>query len=257
MEYVGYNFTKTTFVCLAIFGLLFPRGRRAWQRAQVDENGKRDMTEIKEIIYRDTISSLSVVFAVPLLTKAFLNMYENGTGYILTNKAARGKNWFKKTLDIINPYSELDVISLSKLDSIYGHIDSKEKLMNFAKFIEKNDGDLAKIMSNSKNANLVFNNTTETLESMKSLPRAEKNKKIISILEKLNDGKTEIIQKLMKDTLKNKSSIAEMARNLNSFPKFISTWVISPVILGYLIPEFTYHMTRKTHSKKLEEFSRV
>ena len=256
LEYVGYNFTHTTFACLAIFGLIFPRGKRAWDRAQIDKNGKRDMTEIQEILYRDTISSLSVVFAVPLLTKAFLNFYENGTGYILTNKASRGKNWFKKTLDIINPYSKLNVLSLSQLDSIYGHVDTKEKLMNFAKFVEKNDGDLAKILSNSKNAELIFNNKTESLESMKHLSRGEKNKKIISILEKLDSGKNELIQKLMKDTIKNKSSIAEMARNLNSFPKFISTWIISPVILGYLIPEFTYHMTRKSHAKQLEGYNR-
>lgn len=69
LEYTGYNFSKTTFALLATLGLLLPRGKRAWDRAQIDENGKRDMTEINEILLRDTVSSLSVVFAVPLLTK--------------------------------------------------------------------------------------------------------------------------------------------------------------------------------------------
>lgn len=253
VEYMGYNFTSTTFACLAIFGLLFPRGLKALERAQVDENGKRDYTEIREILFRDTVSSLSVVFAVPLLTKLFVNSYENRTGYVLSNKASRGKNFFGKMKDILNPYSKLEVLSLSKLDSVYGNVDSKEKLMNFANFIKDNDGDLAKIMSDSKNANLVFNNETSTLESLKKLSREEKNNKIIEIFEKLGSDGAETAKKLMQDLGNKQSSIARKARNFNSFPKFISTWVISPVILGWLIPEFTYHMTRKTHEKQLAQ----
>ena len=147
LEYTGYNFTKTTFACLSTFGLLLPRGKRAWDRAQIDENGKRDMTEINEILLRDTVSSLSVVFAVPLLTKALVRMYEDKVGFILTNKASEGKNMFKKFLDIINPYSDLQVLSVAELESIYGNIDSKSKLMNFAKFVDNKGGDLEKILS--------------------------------------------------------------------------------------------------------------
>ena len=91
------------FAALSIFGLLAPRGKRAWDRAQIDENGKRDMTELNEILLRDTVSSLSVVFAVPILTKVFVNAYENKLGFILTNKASEGKSGFKKFLDVINP----------------------------------------------------------------------------------------------------------------------------------------------------------
>ena len=39
-EYTGYNFSKSMFAALSIFGLLAPRGKRAWDRAQIDENGK-------------------------------------------------------------------------------------------------------------------------------------------------------------------------------------------------------------------------
>lgn len=258
LEYTGFNFTKTTFALLATLGLLLPRGKRAWDRAQIDENGKRDMTEINEIIFRDTISSLSVVFAVPMLTKMFVKSYENNSGFILTNRASDGKNFFKKTLDVINPYSSLEVLSIADLDSIYGGIDSKSKLMNFANFVDKKGGDLAKILSKSENASLMFNEKTFTLESIKKLSKQEKNKKIISMFEKLDisdpKAKNEMISKLMKGAGNLKDNkIAKVARGLNSLPGLISTFVLSPLLLGYVIPEITYRNTRKTHEKMLKE----
>ena len=255
LEYTGYNFSKTTFALLATLGLIFPRGKRAWERAAIDENGKRDMTEINEILLRDTVSSLSVVFAVPLLTKALVKSYEGKLGFVLTNRASDGKNAFKKFLDIINPYSDLDVLSVADLDSIYGNIDSKAKLMNFSKFIDSKGGDLEKILSKSEHKEVMFNDNTFTLDSIKNLTKKEKNKKIIELFERIDasdNGAKEGIVKLMKGSgsIKN-NKIAKMARGLNSLPGFISTVFISPILLGVLIPLLTYHNTRKANEKKM------
>jgi len=255
LEYNGYNFTKTTFALLSTLGLLAPRGKRAWDRAKIDENGKRDMTEINEILLRDTVSSLSVVFAVPMLTKALVRSYEDKKGFILTNRASDGKNMFKKVMDIINPYSDLEVLSVADLDSIYGNIDSKAKLMNFSNFVNKKGGDLEKILSKSDNKSVMFNEKTFTLESIKHLSKEEKNKKIIELFERISDadsGAKEGIAKLMKGSGSIKQNkIAKMARGLNSLPGMISTVFISPIILGILIPMLTYHNTRKANAKKM------
>lgn len=255
LEYNGYNFTKTTFALLSTLGLLLPRGKRAWDRAQIDENGKRDMTEINEILLRDTVSSLSVVFAVPMLTKALVRSYEDAKGFILTNRASDGKNFFKKAMDIINPYSDLEVLSVADLDSIYGNIDSKAKLMNFSNFVANKGGDLEKILSKSENKNVMFNEKTFTLESIKNLSKDEKNKKIIELFKGISDtdiGAKEGIAKLMKGSGNIKQNkIAKMARGLNSLPGAISTVFISPVILGILIPMLTYHNTKKANEKKI------
>lgn len=257
-EYTGYNFSKSMFAALSIFGLLAPRGKRAWDRAQIDENGKRDMTELNEILLRDTVSSLSVVFAVPILTKVFVNAYENKLGFILTNKASEGKSGFKKFLDVINPYSKLEVLSIAELDSIYGNIDSKAKLLNFAKFIDKNGGDLEKILSKSENVKEMFNEKTFTLESIKSATKQEKNKKIIELFKNFEvsdvKAKNTVIEKLMKGSgeIKN-NKIAQAARGLYSLPGMISTFIISPVLLGVVIPMITYHNTRKAHEKMAKE----
>ena len=139
------------------------------------------MSEINEILLRDTTSALSVVFAVPILTKVFVNAYENSKGFVLTNKASAKETGFKKFLDVINPYSKLEALSIADLNAIYGNIDSKNKLMNFANFIDKNGGDLEKILSQSANKTEIFNEKTFTLESIKGLSRNEKNAKIISL----------------------------------------------------------------------------
>ena len=257
LEYTGYNFSKTTFALLATLGLLLPRGKRAWDRAQIDENGKRDMTEINEILLRDTVSSLSVVFAVPLLTKMMVRSYEDKLGFILTNRASDGKNAFRRAMDVINPYSDLEVLSVADLDAIYGNIDSKAKLLNFSKFVNPKGGDLEKIISKSENSNVMFNDKTFTLESIKNLSKAEKNKKIIELFERIDEADPHVkegISKLMKGSGNIKhNKIAKMARGLNSLPGFISTVFISPVLLGILIPMLTYHNTRKANAKKMAE----
>lgn len=258
VEYTGFNFTPTTFASLSLFGLLLPRGKKAWNRAEIDENGKRDMTEINEILLRDTVSSLSVVFAVPLLTKALVKVYENKLGYILTNRASDGKNWFKKTMDVINPYSNLKVLSIADLESIYGNIDSKAKLLNFADFVDKKGGDLEKILSQSDNLSEMFNEKTFTFDSIKNLSRKEKNEKIISLFKNIKSenpfAKDESIKKLMMCTGEMKGNkILQMVRGLNSLPGFISTVLISPVLLGVLIPKLTYYNTRKAYERKADK----
>jgi len=258
-EYAGHNFTKTTFAALSLFGLLLPRGIHAWKRAPIDKNtGKKDKTEVNEILLRDTVSSLTVVFAVPILTKIFVNGYENKLGCILTNKASQNKTPFKKFLDVINPYSKLEVLSIAELDAIYGNIDSKAKLMNFANFVNKNGGDLEKILSESENTKVMFNEKTFTLDSIKHLTKKEKNEKIIELFNNFKvdnpKAKNDVITKLMKGSGSAKNNgILQKVRGLNSLPVFISTFVISPILLGVLIPKLTYFNTRKTHEKMAQE----
>ena len=90
-----------------MFGLLTPRGLKAYKRAQIDENGKRDMTEISEILIRDLTSSLLVVFAVPMLTRAAVTAYEKNSVifknvYLYNNISAPYLQYLKKKSCIIN-----------------------------------------------------------------------------------------------------------------------------------------------------------
>lgn len=255
LEYNGHNFTNTLMAGLSVFGLIFPRGMRAYSRAQVDEDGKKDLTELWEICLRDLTSSLSVVFAVPMLTRACVTSYEKNSGFVLMHKDRSPKSKIKASLDLINPYSKAHVLTNSEINALYNNIDSQAKMINFCKYIDKNNGDLQKILSKSEHADTIFNEKTIKLSELKGLNKADKNKKILSVIENLDKNKAdELIKNVMKVTNKMKSNkITTFARGLTSVPGVITTFFISPYILGWFIPRLTYKNTRRIHEKQDRE----
>ncbi len=252
LEYNGHNFTNTLMAGLSIFGLLTPRGMHAYNRAQKDENGKKDLTELYEILLRDLTSSLAVVFAVPMGTRAFVTSYEKNSGFVLMHKN-RNMNKTKTIADLFNPYSKSHVLTNAEISALYDNINSKDKMLNFCKYIDKNGGDLQKIISKSENAGEMFNNSTLDLKSLKGMKKADKNKKIISFVEKF-DKSDELISKVMKGASKARGNkIASFARGLNSMPGLLTTFFISPYLLGWFIPRLTYKNTRRIHEKQDRE----
>ena len=266
LEYNGHNFTHTLMAGLSLFGLITPRGLRAYSRAQKDENGKKDLTEIWEILLRDVTSSLAVVFAVPMMTRAAVTSYEKKSGYVLMQKDRNMSKW-KTFLDIINPYSKTHVLTNQEITSLYNGVSTKEKMLNFCKYIDKNGGDLEKILSKSENFNKIFTEETLSMESLIGKSKSEKNQAIISFVEKLEehakkitkkssvdkDTVDKLIRELMRGTKPKKNNITRFAKGLNSLPAFIATLFISPYILGWVIPRLTYKNTRRIHAKQDKE----
>ena len=259
LEYNGHNFTNTLMAGLSLFGLLAPRGMRAYNRAQVDENGKKDLTELYEILIRDIASSLSVVFFVPMVTRAFVSSYEKASGFVLMNKD-RSLTGFKKVLDLLNPYSSSQVLSNTELNSLYNGVNNQEKMINFCKFIDKNNGDIQKILSKTDEFSRILKENAFDIESLKELPKADRNNKLLKFFENLGKdgklGKVEIdakIARMMKNTKNaNANKIASFAKGLNSIPAVILTFLVSPYILGWVIPRLTYARTRKMHQEANE-----
>ena len=266
LEYNGHNFTNSLMAGLSLFGLITPRCMRAYSRAQVDEHtGKKDLTELWEIIIRDITSSLAVVFAVPMMTRALVTSYEKNSGFVLMQKN-RNKTDFKTIIDLFNPYSKAHVLSNSEITALYDNVNTKEKMVNFCRYIDKNGGDLQKILSKSESVNEIFNEKTLKIEEDAKLSKTESNKKIISFMENVEkqaeklgiktDKKSidEMITKLMKGASKGgNSKITALARGLNSVPGLLTTIFISPYILGWFIPRLTYKNTRRIHAKEDRE----
>ncbi len=252
LEYNGHNFTNTLFALLSAFGMISGRVIRAYKRADKDENGKRDYTEIWEILTRDIASSLSVIFAVPMITRAAVSSYEKHSGFVLMNKKRTVDNKALKMLDLMNPYSKSHVYTNSEMSAIYNNIDSKEKMINFCKFIDNNGGDIEKIISKSDYKNLLF----DKISDLKNKDRSTKNKEILSFFENIENNKNtnELISKIMKGAQNvNKNKIFAYARGMNSIPGLITTFLISPYILGWFIPRLTYKNTRRIHAKQEQE----
>jgi len=261
LEYNGHNFTNTLMAGLSIFGLLTPRGLKAYNRAQTDENGKKDLTELYEILIRDISSSLAVVFAVPMLTRAAVTSYENQSGFVLMHKD-RTKSKLATMFDLINPYSKAHVLTNSEINSLYNKVDSKEKMVNFCKYINDNGGDLHKILSKSEHANTIFNEKAINIDKIAKLSKQEKNNAIKKFFDNLGaDGKldkkgvNEFVTKLMKGGINKPKAnkILSFARGLNSVPGVITTFLISPYLLGWFIPRLTYANTRRIHEKAEKE----
>ena len=63
-----------------------------------------------------------------------------------------------------------------------------------------------------------------------------------------------MITKIMKNAKNPKANkIASFAKGLNSIPAIITTFLISPYILGWVIPRFTYANTRRLHAEAAEK----
>lgn len=247
-EYNGHNFTNSLMASLSLFGLLTPRGMRAYNRAQVDENGKKDLTEVYEILLRDVTSSLTVVFAVPMLTRAFVTSYEKQSGFVLMQKDRTPKSKFQTIRDLLNPYSKAHVLTNSEINALYNNINNKEKMLNFCKYIDKNGGDLEKILSKSEHSE-------NLLKDLSVLSKNEKNKKITALFEKMDKTKADdCIKRIMKTVNKSKfNKITMFARGLTSIPGLLTTVFISPYLLGWFIPRLTYKNTQRIHEKQDRE----
>ena len=89
------------------------------------------------------------------------------------------------------------------------------------------------------------------------MSKKDRNQSIINFIKNLEkDGKLdkkgvdEFITKLMKGGKKPKANkILGFARGLNSVPGVITTFLISPYLLGWFIPRLTYANTRRIHEK--------
>ena len=254
LEYNDFNFTPALMALLSCFGLILPRMLRAINRAQTNSDGKKDFSEVYEILIRDLSSSLAVIFAVPMLTKAFVTGCEKSSGYILMNKD-RSMSKSRTILNLLNPISKTHVYTNNEIETIYGNIDSKAKMLNFCDFVEKNGGDLQKILNHSDNYQTVFNDGKFKLQSMEGLDRTERNKRIkefINSLEGDADTKITNLMKGAKNDIKH-NKILSFARGLNSIPAFLATFILAPILLGVLIPKLTYANTRRLQVKNIKE----
>lgn len=262
-EFRGINFSNTIMSAISIIGLTYPRAARAYARApektpeQRQNEGwfsrmfKKDASEIKEIAIRDPISALSVVFAVPLLTRGMIKSYEGTSGFVLINHQENEGTGFKKFLKYLNPYNSITPLENAELEALYGKVDSHNKLVNVCEFLTKKGGDLEKIFAKAIEKEAVFNDSTFTLKSIQNEAREVKNAKILEFIKSADAAmQAKMVDSLLPTLKKNKA--LGIAKTLNAIPFFLNLLVISPFILGSVIPKYTYKLTRNANAQKTE-----
>ena len=249
LQFDGNQLTPLLMTAIATGGLIIPRVNTAIKRAPKDEDGKKNLIEVPEILTRDITSTAAVTFGVPILSKAMINTYENASGFVLTSKP-KNISIAKTILDTINPLSSTQPFNNKDLKEIYGNINNKEQLTNFAQFIDKKGGNLAKIFKTLKNGKDSFAGTIADFDNLANskLSKTESNAKIIDVIKNHFDDNA--VKKLMEPSKKGKfNDMFIKARNLNSAPKFLNTIILVPVFLGVVLPKIVYGITAKNRKK--------
>ena len=224
-EFNGANFTPALMTGMSIGGLLVPRGAKAVKRAPIKLDGEKDQTELHEVLIRDTASTFGVIYAVPVLSNLLVKSYEEKSGFVLRNG-----NSVLKTAD---------------LEQIYGDIATTDKMKNFCGFISDNKGDLRKVFGTLDNAEEMLK-----LKDFAGDTREVANSKIKEVVSGMKDAD---VAKLLQSRKPMKNGMNQMlakARNLNSVPGLVATMILSPVILGVLIPKLTYKLTKDAHEEE-------
>jgi len=281
-EFNGNQLTPALMLSLAGGGLMAPRVATAANRAPENPvTNKKDYSEIPEIITRDVVSTGAVTFGVPMLSKLLVNSYADKTGFVLQNKLEKPLTGVKKVLDMLNPFSKVNPYQIKDLDQMYGNLDTPEKLGTFTEFIDKNGGNLAKILKTEERTNEVFEDFGLNL---KELAKGDRNAANATIKEKLASeaGFAERLIEAIKPEPKKpglftrayrsvKKTICEKtgkeykevakeapnkllkrARSLNSVTSFAATVFLVPAFLGMVLPKMVYGMTAR-RQKKLAE----
>ena len=251
-EFNGNQLTPAIMLSLAGGGLMLPRVSTAAKRAPENPvTKKKDYSEIPEIMTRDIISTGAVTFGVPMLSKALINGYEDKSGFVLLTKPKEPLKGVKKVLDMLNPFSGFGPRELKDLDQIYGNIDNIEKLNTFSRFIDNNNGNLAKILKTEKRVASVF---AEHGLDVKKLAKGDKKASNSAIIEKLTDNS--FAQKVIDAIKPEKEGVAnrllKRARTLNSMTSFASTVFFVPAFLGLVLPRMVYGMTARRQRKLAE-----
>ena len=248
LQFDGNQLTPLLMTTLATGGLIVPRVHTAVKRAPIDEDGKKNLIEVPEILTRDIISTGAVTYGVPILTKAMVNTYENASGFVLINKPKKDMSMAKKILDTINPLSSVEPFSNKDLKSIYGHIENKDQLLNFANYIDERKGSLVKVFKTLKNGKDSFAATSANFENLSGLDRKAANSKIIEAI--TNHFDDNAVKKLMEPAKPGKiNGMLERARGLNSAPKMLNTLILVPAFLGVVLPKIVYGITAKNRAK--------
>jgi len=255
LQFDGNQLTPLLMSVIAAGGLIGPRINTAIKRAPVEENGEKNLIEVPEIITRDVVSTSTVIFAVPMLTKGVVGSYQNKSGFVLMNDNKKN-GVFKKVLDTLNPLSPVSTLATDDLHQIYGNFDSKAKFTNFAEYINNNEGHLAKVLKPLPEAKELFGSANIDLKELAKQDKKSANAKIMTaIADHFDDAKTKKLFAPKKGQKYNEMFLK--ARRLSGTPKAVATLVLVPYFLGFVLPKFVYKVTAQNkakHEQKMAEY---
>ena len=236
-EYKGFNMSWLSLLAVSFGGILAPRLLKA-----------RDKTERSEILQRDTITILTMSCGANVLNNMLSRACSKKSGFVLLNKPKNSNNIFKKILNFLEPVYSNQLMKSDQLISRYSNVhELKDGIVDFAKFINNENGDIRKVLASDKNSK---NITEELFKSwnkngkIKSFTQASKED-IVSMLSDSKKADNSLIKKLTDCFNGENNNFVKKAKYMNSLFNFLSTFLLVPLLLGYALPKLNEYNTKK------------
>ena len=245
------------------FGILIPRTAQA-----------KDKYDREEILRRDLVTCATMCFGAHMLEKGFSKFNEKTSGFILTDKGQgfKDKSKAQKVFDYLRPIKGVQILSTNQINSKYSNIDKyKGGISGFCEYIDQNGGFLSSIFSiDEKAKNIVqglLGNTNidqadnatikeainkakdaapEKIKELTDLFHAPRMEKVAkrSIIDKMLGKPEKLVDELVENPW------VKRARTLNARFTFLSTAVIVPLFLGFMLPAINERATKKRINKE-------
>ena len=207
-----------------------------------------DKYDLKETIFRDITSFLSILFAAQALSRGFSEVFSKKSGLALNIKPDNHENgFFAKFKNYFSPSKGIKVLDNVELESKYVNVHNyKNGINGFFEFISNNGGNLKKILSFDKgvaeHAEVILGKNLKEVANDGEIIKAFKN---VSGTTKENALKA--IENIFKDS---NNKYVKNAKLYNSMFTFLSTIILVPMFMIWLARTCD-KMTRKSREKDL------
>ena len=233
--------------------VLLPRIIQAQKRGKAKTQGAKNV-ELKDILRRDIPSIGAVLFSVPLLNKTMAKVCQEKSGLILsTNPNRKTQGFWKNVFDTIRPEKGDRVLNAFDAKHLYSGIDdylsAGKPATDFFKVLTDNGANLGKMFKNLKEDAPVLENMYKEAGKTGSIFASSND----DILEVVGRAFKEDAPEAMKKGAESLKKVFSNADNIfvnktkfyNSLAGALNLFVITPAILGLLIPSINEKKTKE------------
>lgn len=237
---IEFNGVAMPFSVLATTCFVFILLMRSFQaQSQMDK---------EEIIRRDSTTIGTLLFGAPIFGKVLSKTFEKTSGFALIDKK-KSQNVFGRIWDYLKPHTGHQVLSSGAIERIYSNVDrSKNGILDFCDFVTKNGGNLRKIFSSNKD--IKQHAATALGQSVEAF---SDNNSIREAFAQRMQNAPETLKGLYKALSKADNPLVKKAKFLNATFGFVSTFVLVPFCLGFLILKINEKITKSKLAKIRQE----
>ena len=202
-------------------------------------------TDRKEIIFRDVLSFISILFGAKALTRLFSDGFAKFSGLALNIKPESHKNdnFLKKFWHYAYPAGGVEVLDSDRVIANYSNVSKfKDGINDMFRFVDGNGGNVGKMLNID---NDIKNAATEILGEVPN-----KHMKLADIIKKFDKAKgTEAYEKIINTLADNGNKLVKRAKTYNSAFGFASTILLIPAFMMWI----SKHCEKMTKKRIAEE----